>query len=119
MNQRIGSRRMDYKNGIVRRARTVASTGGAITFSLKPIPPFRLDLTVWTLRRRVSNLIDRWDGRTYRRVLALEGRAVETAVIQLGSPKSPRLQVTLTGRQITPDLKRAAVQSLERLLGLR
>lgn len=90
-----------------------------ITFSLRPIPPFRLDLTVWTLRRRAGNLIDRWDGRTYRRVLALDGRPVEAAVVQSGSSKSPRLQVTLTGRQITPGLKTAAMQSLERLLGLR
>ena len=28
--------------------------------------PFRLDLTVWALRRRAHNAIDRWDGSTYR-----------------------------------------------------
>jgi DNA-3-methyladenine glycosylase II len=32
------------------------------SFVLEPIPPFRLDLTVWTLRRRPDNIIDRWDG---------------------------------------------------------
>jgi len=34
------------------------------TFFLKPVAPFRLDLTVWTLRRRPHNLIDRWDGES-------------------------------------------------------
>jgi len=44
----------------------------AMTFSLDPVPSFRLDLTVWTLRRRVDNLVDRWDGQTYQRTVALE-----------------------------------------------
>ncbi|MBV8610422.1 MAG: hypothetical protein JO034_23555, partial [Singulisphaera sp.] len=43
-----------------------------IGFPLKPVPPFRLDLTVWTLRRRPDNAVDRWDGQTYRRVLSLD-----------------------------------------------
>jgi hypothetical protein len=37
----------------------------ALTFALRPIPPFRLDLTVWALRRRARNMIGRWDGSTY------------------------------------------------------
>jgi len=41
-------------------------------FTLRPLPPFRLDLTAWALRRRSRNLIDRWDGTTYRLVVALE-----------------------------------------------
>lgn len=36
---------------------------------LKPAPPFRLHLTVWALRRRPDNIVDRRDGRTYCRVL--------------------------------------------------
>ena len=38
-----------------------------VRFTLEPVPPFRLDLTVWTLRRRPHNTIDDWDGETYRR----------------------------------------------------
>ena len=41
------------------------------TFQLRPALPFRLDLTVWTLRRRRGNIVDRWDGTTYCRVLSL------------------------------------------------
>ena len=35
-------------------------------------PPFRLDLTVWALRRRHKNIIDRWDGRHYSRVFTTD-----------------------------------------------
>jgi hypothetical protein len=40
-----------------------------LTFSIVPVAPFRLDLTAWALRRRRQNIIDRWDGSTYRRIL--------------------------------------------------
>jgi DNA-3-methyladenine glycosylase II len=75
-------------------------------------------LTVWTLRRRPSNVVDRWDGTTYRRVLSLPTGPVEVAVIQEAPPEAARLHVSVTGQQI-PDTARAVVTSaLERLLGL-
>lgn len=37
-------------------------------FSLNPHPPFRLDLTVWALRRQAHNHMDGWESGTYRRV---------------------------------------------------
>jgi DNA-3-methyladenine glycosylase II len=39
---------------------------------LHPRAPFRLDLTVWALRRRALNEVDAWDGSAYRRVLLLD-----------------------------------------------
>jgi hypothetical protein len=36
-------------------------------FSIDLVPPFRLDLSVWALRRRPGNTVDRWDGTSYRR----------------------------------------------------
>ncbi len=33
-----------------------------LSFQLRPLPPFRLDLTAWVLRRRPENAVDRWDG---------------------------------------------------------
>lgn len=119
VNQLAETRRVDFRNSAGSRARIVGSKSGTATFLLKPIPPFRLDLTVWVLRRRPSNLIDRWDGQTYRRVLVVDDHPVEAAVVQAGPSNSPRLQVTLTGRQITSNMRTAAVKSLERLLGLR
>jgi DNA-3-methyladenine glycosylase II len=52
---------------------------------VRPVPPFRLDLTVWALRRRARNAIDRWDGTAYRRVIIVAGRPTELAVRQAGS----------------------------------
>lgn len=89
------------------------------TFVLEPVAPFRLDLTVWTLRRRPHNLIDRWDGETYRRTLALAGGPAEIAVVQSGSPASPRLTVTVDDRPLAPKRKREVTATLERLLGYR
>ncbi len=31
-------------------------------FSITPVPPFRLDLTAWALRRRPEKAINDWDG---------------------------------------------------------
>ena len=68
-----------------------------VTFLIRAIPPFRLDLTAWALRRRPENIVDRWDGKNYRRVLVLEGRPVEIEVTQIEPPTRPLLQVTTTG----------------------
>jgi DNA-3-methyladenine glycosylase II len=64
------------------------------TLIIRPVAPFRLDLTVWALRRRARNAIDRWDGTTYRRVVVIERRPTEIAVRQAGSLTEPRLIVT-------------------------
>jgi len=87
-------------------------------FELIPRPPFRLDLTVWALRRRAQNRIDGWDGRTYRRVLVVDGAPVELAVTQVASASAPRLNVLLTGTQVTSSTETAARSTLAKLLGL-
>jgi DNA-3-methyladenine glycosylase II len=88
------------------------------TFFLTPRPPFRLDLTVWTLRRRADNAVDRWDGRDYRRVLALSDGPVEVAVRQVGSPEAPRLKVSAHGCSLSARTRAAVSSDLQRLLGL-
>ena len=90
-----------------------------ISFSLNPVPPFRLDLTVWVLRRRSDNIWDRWDGQTYRRVLVLQGEPTEVAVSQSGSPAKPKLNVTATGPRMAPELKSTLSTTLRRMLGLQ
>jgi DNA-3-methyladenine glycosylase II len=88
------------------------------TFIFRPVPPFRLDLTVWALRRRARNVIDRWDGSTYRRVISTDGQPVEVAVRQSGSSAEPRLIVT-TMPSLTKATHRHQIRSvLDRLLGL-
>jgi DNA-3-methyladenine glycosylase II len=87
------------------------------TFSMPAIPPFRLDLTVWALRRRPDNAVDTWDGRTYRRALEVESGTIELAVVQAGSTAAPRLAVTLTGTRLDQRAEEAARAALARLLG--
>ena len=88
-------------------------------FRLEPLAPFRLDLTVWALRRRPGNLIDRWDGMTYRRALVLEESPVEVAVSQTGPSEAPLLEVSLTGIRPKAAQVLAIRKKLERLLGLK
>jgi DNA-3-methyladenine glycosylase II len=87
-------------------------------FSIPVLPPYRLDLTAWALRRRPHNAIDRWDGRAYQRVFELECGPVEVAVVQEGKPAAPRLAVTLTGARLDQDPEDAARAVLIRALGL-
>lgn len=88
-------------------------------FTLKVVPPFRLDLTVWALRRRPENKMDRWDGKTFCRGLMLNGKPVEIAVIQIGSMAAPRLQVTVTGVPFGHDVIASVTETLNRMLGLQ
>ncbi len=91
----------------------------SVEFALRPVPPFRLDLTAWALRRRSRNVIDRWDGTTYRRVIALGGRPTELAVRQAGSSAVPTLWVTATPPARTLLDRRRVRSIVDRLLGLR
>jgi DNA-3-methyladenine glycosylase II len=90
----------------------------ARTLELRPRPPFRLDLTVWALRRREQNAIDAWDGHTYRRALAIDEAPLQLAVTQRGGTDSPRLEVVIEGSSVGPSAEAAAQPVLERLLGL-
>ena len=86
---------------------------------LEPAPPFRLDLTVWALRRRPDNLVDRWDGATYRRVLVTgDGEPFEVAVSQASPPEAPRLRVSVECQKSGENTERQVIASLERLLGI-
>jgi DNA-3-methyladenine glycosylase II len=84
---------------------------------IRPVPPFRLDLTVWALRRRTHNAIDRWDGSTYRRVIVIGGRSTEVEVRQAGSPATPRLIVTAAPALRTRSERQAVRSALDLLLG--
>ncbi len=93
----------------------------ALTLELHPRPPFRLDLTVWALRRREQNAIDTWDGRTYRRALLVKNEPFELAVSQVADGRTARLEVTLSGQRVgrVGRTARAVARSaLAKLLGL-
>jgi DNA-3-methyladenine glycosylase II len=86
-------------------------------FEIQPVAPFRLDLTAWTLRRRAHNIVDRWDGTTYRRVLPLPAGPVEVAVTQPGSADAA-LRVEVAGQRVHATVQSAVATALERLLGI-
>lgn len=90
-----------------------------LSFEIKPVAPFRLDYTAWALRRRPHNVVDRWDGSTYRRVLMLGRSLVEVEITQKGSSEKPTLQVTATGMKLPPETKSNLARVLERMLGFR
>ena len=90
-----------------------------ISFSLKPLPPFRLDYTVWVLRRRPDNIWDRWDGQAYRRVLVVDEKPLDISVAQSGPPEEPELKIVATGTRLKPDTESKLTATLERLLGLK
>ncbi len=88
------------------------------TFIIRPTPPFRLDLTAWALRRRPQNLIDRWDGTTYRRVVVLNDKAYEVAVSQTGE-LGAILSVRINREGPHPGATQAIKQAVESSLGIR
>ena len=91
----------------------------SLSFELRAVPPFRLDLTAWALRRRAHNTVDRWDGSSWRRVLVIDDEPLETAVTQLGTSERPRLRVTLSGDRISENAKGHVSRLLRRMFGLR
>jgi DNA-3-methyladenine glycosylase II len=88
-------------------------------FPIVPEPPFRLDLSVWALRRRPGNAVDRWDGMSYRRALAFADAPVGFSVSRAGGREAPHLAVALTGRRIGRPAEEEVRASIERILGLR
>ncbi len=89
------------------------------SFQLKPKPPFRLDLTAWALRRRPDNIVDRWNGKIYSRVLLVDGRPTDVEVFDTGTLDHPRLQITVTSADSLPHSKPIVAATLKRMLGLR
>jgi DNA-3-methyladenine glycosylase II len=87
-------------------------------FTVEPVPPFRLDLTVWALRRRAANAIDRWDGTTYRRILVVDGRPLDVEVAQIAPPECPMLRVAVSDSSPAASAKSVVMAALARLLGL-
>lgn len=90
----------------------------SMTVELRPVPPFRLDLTAWVLRRRPDYLVDQWDGSVYRRAFPLDGEVVDVAVCQTGTADEPRLKLTMTGSSATLDRHAEIIAAVERLMGL-
>ncbi len=90
-----------------------------VVFTLEPVPPFRLDFTVWLLRRRPNNALDLWQEGVYRRLVVLDETVFGVTVRQIGSTEAPRLEVEALGDGPEAELQPAAAMAIERLLGTR
>jgi DNA-3-methyladenine glycosylase II len=77
--------------------------------------PFRLDLTVWALRRRSQNAVDLWNDATYSRVLAVGDQPVLVSVTQ----QETTLDVIVSGEALSPAVKHAIIATMQRLLGIK
>jgi DNA-3-methyladenine glycosylase II len=82
------------------------------------VPPFRLDLSVWALRRRSRNTIDLWDGNSYRRALMLCDTPIAFCLTSANDSEEPVLAVALTGDNTRSETKDVRA-SIEHILGVR
>ncbi|MBP8649324.1 MAG: DNA-3-methyladenine glycosylase 2 [Deltaproteobacteria bacterium] len=81
--------------------------------------PFRLDLTVWALRRRKANIVDQWDGKRYTRIAVFNGDPVRMTVTQEGEEAETRIRVAILSKnEITPQLRSDVRSLLRKMLGL-
>jgi DNA-3-methyladenine glycosylase II len=85
--------------------------------TLSVAPPFRLDLTVWALRRRKENSLDSWSDGVYQRVLVIKRKPVLIRTRQIESTGEPKIEVTLKGN--TPDVRTEAARMVEWMLSLK
>lgn len=89
------------------------------TFTLPVKPPFRLDLTVAALRRRKTNMVDRWDGRQYLRIFVINNLPVKMAVFSKRVMNESKFIVTLQVEEGNTDqLRKDAYLLLQKMLGL-
>ncbi len=88
-----------------------------LTFALRPRPPFRLDLTVWALRRRAHNVVDVFDDGIWRRVLVIGKSPVGVAVRKTRGSSRPEIEVQISTAR--PQTVKAEVSAIvTRMLGL-
>ena len=89
----------------------------ALTFTLAARPPFRLDLTVWALRRRAHNIVDQFDEGVWRRILMIGRAPVAVAVRQTRRGSHPEIEVRISAAR--PDrVKAQAAAIVTMMLGL-
>jgi DNA-3-methyladenine glycosylase II len=86
-------------------------------FHLFPVQPFKLDLTVWALRRRKENFYDIWNNGVYKRILVIHGKPVLIKIKQLAPASCPKLEVTLKGCKSNDYT--TALQIIEQTLGVK
>jgi DNA-3-methyladenine glycosylase II len=84
------------------------------SFLLFPLQPFRLDYTVWALRRRSKNNVDLWRENRYTRLFFIENQLIKVDVEQ----KNEQEILVSTNQTISPKIKKELVRLLEKMFGL-
>ena len=84
------------------------------SFILHPVYPFRLDYTVWALRRRSKNIIDQWNDTRYTRLFFIENQLIKVSVEQ----KNEKEILVSTNKKINQKIKVELIRLLEIMLGL-
>ena len=81
--------------------------------------PFRLDFTIWALRRRKTNIVDWWDKETYSRILVFDNQPVQMSIVQEGTNRAPNLGLTLNNQKgISLSTQKEALLIVRKMLGL-
>lgn len=90
-----------------------------VNLILPVVLPFRLDLTVWALRRRQKNVIDQWNGYQYTRVVVIENEPVKMTITQRGIANNPELSVVLqSDKPLARKAQKVAERLAQKMLGL-
>jgi len=83
------------------------------------VKPFRLDFTVWVLRRQKTNIVDQWDEKQYSRVLVLDNQPVRMRIVQEGTNRATNLGLILSSQKgISLSRQKAALRIVRKMLGL-
>lgn len=86
---------------------------------LKVTSPFRLDFTVWALRRRQKNQMDRWDGAQYSRTVVCNNNPIQLSVTQTRATSGSKLVIVLQSKQeITAQVRKEVKSLVREMLGL-
>jgi DNA-3-methyladenine glycosylase II len=90
-----------------------------VTVVLPATSPFRLDLTVWALRRRKKNAVDCWDGDEYSRIIVADNIPVRLTVSQEAVGVEAALLVTLeSATRLSGQAIEEAGRLVHKMLGL-
>lgn len=88
-------------------------------FLLPVFSPFRLDYTIWALRRRKNNSVDRWDGCQYSRIIVSKNDPVKIFITQENPSNNPEVSIFLKGKRASSDQTIGDIRLLvQKMLGL-
>lgn len=84
------------------------------SFLLSTTQPFRLDFTVWALRRRSKNIVDLWDNKYYERLFVIEDQCIQVSIEQTSNENI----LVSTNVEINDGIKNKLILMLQKMLGV-